>query len=381
VAVEGDEKAMTRDAVEVLKDHAAVDAVLTVEARAFLASLHRRFDAQRRALLDSRVARQAAFDAGATPSFLAETAHVRGATWQVKEPPRDLQNRRVEITGPATPKMMINALNSGANVFMADLEDALSPTWANVLEGQIALGEAVRRELRHVDATTGKEYALGASVATLVVRPRGWHLEEKQVLVDGQALSASLFDAGLYLFHNAHEAVARGTGPYFYLPKLEGHREARLWNEVFEFSEDELGLPRGSVRPTVLIETLTAAFEMDEILFELRERVCGLNAGRWDYIFSAIKKLHAQSAATTNSTRSRSRASARTSSARRLKASMGPGWRTPTWWGRLAKRSMPSLARLLTRSTWCAARLPLRPTCSTFGCRTVRSLKRVSGTT
>lgn len=284
---------MKRDGVHILTDHAAVDAVLTADARVFLSALHRRFDARRRALLDARAARQVGFDAGERPSFLPETADVRNGSWQVNEAPDDLQNRRVEITGPAAPKMMINALNSGANVFMADLEDALSPTWANVLEGQIALGHAVRRQLRHVDPASGKEYSLAPSIAALVVRPRGWHLDERNVLVDGEPMSASLFDAGLYLFHNAHELLARGTGPYFYLPKLEGHLEARLWNDVFEFSETELGLTPGAVRPTVLIETITAAFEMEEILFELRERVCGLNAGRWDYIFSAIKKLHA----------------------------------------------------------------------------------------
>ena len=224
------------------------------------------------------------------PDFLPGTRDVREGDWTVAPAPADLDDRRVEITGPAEPKMMINALNSGARVFMADLEDALSPTWANVVGGQAALMDAVRGTLTF-DSPEGKSYRLGERPATLLVRPRGWHLVESNVLVDDVPISASLFDAGLYLFHNAAERVARGTGPYFYLPKLESHHEARLWNEVFVHAQTALGVPRGSVRATVLIETILAAFEMDEILYELREHAAGLNAGRWDYLFSAIKKF------------------------------------------------------------------------------------------
>ncbi len=264
--------------------------VLTTEALAFIADLQRRFGPLRLDLLHRRHERQAALDSGQRLDFLASTHEIREAAWTVAPAPADFDDRRVEITGPAEPKMMINALNSGARVFMADLEDALSPTWANVVGGQAALVDAVRGTLAF-DSPEGKTYRLGERVAQLVVRPRGWHLVESHVMVDDAPVSAALFDAGLYLFHNAAERVARGSGPYLYLPKLESHHEARLWNEVFIHAQAELGVPRGSVRATVLIETITAAFEMDEILYELREHAAGLNAGRWDYLFSAIKRL------------------------------------------------------------------------------------------
>jgi malate synthase len=264
--------------------------ILTPDGLAFVADLHRRFNHERISLLEARHERQKELDAGVLPDFLPGTADVRAADWRVAPAPDDLNDRRVEITGPAEPKMMINALNSGARVFMADLEDALSPTWANVVGGQLALRAAVRRELTFT-SPEGKAYRLNEDIATLLVRPRGWHLVERHVLVDGLPISASLFDFGLYFFHNAAEAVARGTGPYFYLPKLESHREARLWNEVFVHAQTTLGIPRGTIRATVLIETILAAFEMDEILHELREHAAGLNAGRWDYLFSCIKKF------------------------------------------------------------------------------------------
>ncbi|HET9984357.1 MAG TPA: malate synthase A [Longimicrobiales bacterium] len=265
--------------------------VLMPEALEFVAVLQRRFDARRRERLAAREARQAELDAGARPGFLAETRVVREGEWRVAEAPPDLRDRRVEITGPAERKMIINALNSGAKVFMADFEDALSPTWANVVQGQANLQDAVRRTISL--SAGGKEYRLADATATLLVRPRGWHLVERHVEVDGEPVSASLFDFGLYFFHNARELLARGTGPYFYLPKLESHLEARLWNDVFVAAQESLGIPRGSIRATVLIETILAAFEMEEILYELREHSAGLNAGRWDYIFSVIKKFHA----------------------------------------------------------------------------------------
>jgi malate synthase len=266
--------------------------LLSFEAAAFIADLERRFRDERQALLGRRAARHAEIDAGRLPSFLPETADIRAAEWRVAPAPADLDDRRVEITGPAEPKMMINALNSGAKVFMADFEDALSPTWPNIVGGQLAVQDAVRRAL--VFATPDKEYRLQDRTATLLVRPRGWHLEERHLLVDGRPVSASLFDAGLFLFHNGAEALGRGSGPYLYLPKLESHLEARLWNDVFVHAQAAAGIPRGSVRATVLIETILAAFEMDEILFELREHAAGLNAGRWDYIFSLIKRFRAQ---------------------------------------------------------------------------------------
>ena len=267
------------------------DRVLTDDALTFIADLQRRFGSSRVGLLHRREERRKALAAGDVLDFLPGTREVREADWTVAPAPADFDDRRVEITGPAEPKMMINALNSGARVFMADLEDALSPTWANVVGGQAALMDAVRGTLSFT-SPEGKAYAVGERPAQLVVRPRGWHLIESHVLVDEVPISASLFDAGLYLFHNAAERVARGSGPYLYLPKLESHHEARLWNEVFVHAQAALGVPRGSVRATVLIETITAAFEMDEILYELREHAAGLNAGRWDYLFSVIKQFH-----------------------------------------------------------------------------------------
>ncbi len=263
--------------------------ILTREAVAFVADLERRFRSEREALLARRAARHAAIAAGALPGFLPGTAEVRAGDWRVAPAPADLDDRRVEITGPAEPKMTINALNSGARVFMADFEDALSPTWSNIIGGQVAVRDAIRGTLS-LDAPE-KQYRLNERTATLVVRPRGWHLEERHLLVDGEPVSASLFDAGLFLFHDGAEALARGSGPYLYLPKLESHLEARLWNDVFAHAQAAAGIPRGSVRATVLIETILAAFEMDEILFELREHAAGLNAGRWDYIFSIIKRF------------------------------------------------------------------------------------------
>jgi malate synthase len=263
--------------------------VLTPEAVDFLVELHRRFDRSRRELLSAREDRQRRFDAGERPDFLPDTAGIRSGGWSVPEAPKALSDRRVEITGPVDRKMMINALNSGAKVFMADLEDANSPTWGNVLTGQVNLMDAVRGRIELI--TPERAYRLSEDPATLVVRPRGWHLVEKHFRIDGEPVSASLFDFGLYVFHNGTESLMRGFGPYAYLPKLEGHLEARLWHQVMSASEDHLGLDRGSSRATVLIETVTAAFEMDEILFELGEHSCGLNAGRWDYIFSIAKRF------------------------------------------------------------------------------------------
>ncbi|MDR7114596.1 malate synthase A [Caulobacter sp. BE254] len=265
--------------------------VLTPEALAFVADLHRRFDARRRELLAARAARQARFDAGELPDFLPETADLRAADWTVAPIPADLRDRRVEITGPVDRKMIINALNCGAKVFMADFEDATSPTWTNLLEGQVNLKDRWAGDLTHVDPKSGKRYALGANPAVLKIRPRGWHLPEQHMEVDGQPVSGALFDFGLYLFHNARATLAQGSGPYFYLPKLESRLEARLWNEVFVRAQEALGLPIGTIKATVLIETIPAAFEMDEILYELRDHMAGLNCGRWDYIFSFIKRL------------------------------------------------------------------------------------------
>src|SRR5579862_9101544 len=271
--------------------HPKVDSVLSSEALGFLSALVERFEPRRRELLSARRERQARFDAGERPRFLPETAEIRASAWRVPEAPKPLADRRVEITGPVDRKMMINALNSGARVFMADFEDACSPTWSNVVDGQRNVVDAVRRAISL--ETADKVYRLNDEVATLVIRPRGWHLPERHVEIDGEAMSASLFDFGLAFFHNAREQLERGTGPYFYLPKLESHLEARLWANAFALAEDELGLPHGSIRCTVLIETILAAFEMEEILYELREYGCALNAGRWDYIFSVIKKLGA----------------------------------------------------------------------------------------
>ena len=272
----------TRNDVETL--------ILTPEARRFLTKLAREFESRRRELLQRRQARQRQIDTGVMPDFLADTAHIRKSEWKVAPIPHDLLDRRVEITGPPDRKMIINALNSGASVFMADFEDSNSPTWMNNLDGQANLRDAVDGTISFV-SPEGKRYELNPRVATLVVRPRGWHLEEKHFVVDGNPISASLFDFGLYFFHNANRLIERGTGPYFYLPKMESHLEARLWNDVFCFAQDELGLHRGTIRATVLIETILAAFEMDEILHELRWHSSGLNCGRWDYIFSFIKKF------------------------------------------------------------------------------------------
>jgi malate synthase len=264
--------------------------VLTPEALGLVARLTRRFAGEREALLAAREDRQRRIAGGELPDFLPATAPVRAGDWTVAPAPPDLDDRRVEITGPAEAKMTINALNSGASVFMADFEDAMSPPWANVVAAQISCMDAVRRTLEYT-SPEGKRYRLGDRLATLVARPRGWHLEESHLRVDGRPVPASLLDFGLYFHHNARELVRRGSGPYFYLPKLESHLEARLWNAVFEDAQDALGLPHGIIRATVLIETIVAAFEMDEILYELRAHAAGLNAGRWDYIFSIIKKF------------------------------------------------------------------------------------------
>src|SRR5487761_895493 len=264
--------------------------VLTGEALEFVASLQREFGERRLELLRLRDERQTRLDGGESPTFLSETQSVRESDWKVAAPPEDLRDRRVEITGPTDRKMIINALNSGAKVFMADFEDANTPTWANLVEGQVNLIDAIERTLDFT-SPEGKQYRLDPKVATLVVRPRGWHLDERHVEVGGKPMSGSLFDFGLYFFHNAERLLGKGSGPYFYLPKLESHLEARLWNDVFNFAQDALELPRGTIRATVLIETILAAFEMEEILYELREHSSGLNAGRWDYIFSIIKKF------------------------------------------------------------------------------------------
>ena len=264
--------------------------ILTAEARDFLGRLSERFEPARQALLARRRERQARLDVGELPDFLPETRHIRESSWTVAPIPHDLRKRHVEITGPVDRKMVINALNSGADCFMADFEDSSAPTWWNVIDGQANLRDAVRGTIEFT-SPEGKTYRLNEKTATLLVRPRGWHLDERHVRVNGRPISASLFDFGLYLFHNARALIDKGTGPYFYLPKLESHLEARLWNDVFVWSQRELGIPHGTIRATVLIETILAAFEMDEILFELRDHSAGLNCGRWDYIFSLIKKL------------------------------------------------------------------------------------------
>lgn len=267
--------------------------ILTPEALNFVEKLVRQFSAVREQLLQKRVERQAVIDRGVLPNFLPETEHIRNGSWTIAPLPNDLQDRRVEITGPVDRKMIINALNSGASVFMADFEDANSPTWENTIEGQINLIDAINRTINFT-SPEGKTYKLNDKTATLLVRPRGWHLVEKNVQVQGKPISASLFDFGLYFFHNAKNLINRGTGPYFYLPKMESHLEARLWNDVFVFAQKELDIPQGTIKATVLIETILAAFEMDEILYELREHSAGLNCGRWDYIFSFLKKLKKQ---------------------------------------------------------------------------------------
>jgi malate synthase len=263
--------------------------VLTPETLDFVAALHREFEPRRQELLLRRAERQRRFDAGEMPDFLAETASIRAREWSIATQPADLLDRRVEITGPTDRKMVINALNSGASTFMADFEDANCPTWANMVEGQVNLRDAVRGSIALDQG--GKAYRLGERTAVLIPRPRGWHLDEKHVLVDGQAVSGAIFDFALYFFHNARELLARGSGPYFYLPKMESHLEARLWNDIFRRAQAALGIPQGTIRATALVETVLAAFEMDEILWELREHSAGLNIGRWDYIFSCIKKF------------------------------------------------------------------------------------------
>jgi len=271
--------------------HPGQDQVLTPEAVEFLADLHRRFNSRRLELLAARAERQKRTDAGERPDFLPETKHIRESEWTVAPIPADLQDRRIEITGPAERKMIINALNSGSSVFMADFEDSITPTWMNMIDGQINLSDAVRRTISFTDPTSGKSYKLNEKTAVLLVRPRGWHLDEAHVEVDGQPMAGGIFDFGLFFFRNAKAQIDAGTGPYFYLPKMESHLEARLWNDIFTYSQKKLGIPHGTIRATVLIETIFAAFEMDEILYELREHSGGLNAGRWDYIFSFIKKF------------------------------------------------------------------------------------------
>lgn len=269
---------------------AAENSVLTPEAVVFLNELQRKFNGRRLELLERRHVRQAELDKGKLPDFLSETLEIRESAWTVAPIPDDLKDRRVEITGPVDRKMIINALNSGASLFMADFEDANSPTGRNVFEGQINLRDAIRREISFT-GPEGKEYRLNEKTAVLIVRPRGWHMVEKHFHVDGEPIAGGLFDFGLFMFHNAKEQISRGTGPYFYLPKLESHLEARLWNDVFVFAQDYLGIPQGTIRATVLIETILASFEMHEILWELRNHSAGLNCGRWDYIFSFIKKF------------------------------------------------------------------------------------------
>jgi malate synthase len=263
--------------------------ILTPQALEFVAMLARKFEPARQSLLAKRAARQKEFDAGKMPDFLPETKHIRDSEWTVAPLPQDLLDRRVEITGPTDRKMVINALNCGASTFMADFEDANCPTWENMIEGQRNLRDAVRRRITLEQS--GKQYKLNDKTAVLIPRPRGWHLDEKHVKIDSKPISGSIFDFALYFFHNARELLARGSGPYFYLPKLESHLEARLWNDIFVMAQNELGVPQGSIKGTVLIEVILAAFEMDEILYELREHSAGLNIGRWDYIFSAIKKF------------------------------------------------------------------------------------------
>jgi malate synthase len=265
--------------------------ILSPDAVDFIVDLHRTFNARRKELLNARYERQKRLDAGERPDFLEETRSIRESEWTVASIPADILDRRVEITGPVDRKMIINALNSGAKVFMADFEDSSTPTWNNLLDGHINLRDAIRRSITFADPATGKQYKLNDRTAVLFIRPRGWHLDERHVLVDGEPMSGSIFDFGLYFYHNAKELLARGSGPYFYLPKMESHLEARLWNDIFLRAQKGIGLPRGSIRATVLIETILATFEMDEILHELRDHSAGLNCGRWDYIFSFIKKF------------------------------------------------------------------------------------------
>lgn len=268
-----------------------METILTPEALEFIEKLHVNFNNRREDLLERRQERQKEIDAGTPLGFLLDTAHIRNGNWTIASLPEDMKDRRVEITGPTKRKMLINALNSGAKMFMADLEDATAPNWFNVIDGQVNLYDAVRRQIDFEVPETGKKYKLHEKTAVLMVRPRGWHLLEKNIEIDGKPVSGSLVDFGLYFFHNAKELIQRGTGSYFYLPKLESHLEARLWNDVFIFAQNELGIPQGTIRATVLIETILAAFEMDEILYELRDHSAGLNCGRWDYIFSVIKRM------------------------------------------------------------------------------------------
>ncbi len=265
--------------------------ILTEDALSFVEGICRSFEVRRQALLKRRQIRQQEIDNGVLPTFLESTKHIREADWKIAPLPKDLQDRRVEITGPVERKMVINALNSGAHVFMADFEDANAPTWRNTIQGQVNLRDAIRRTITFKNEKNGKTYQLNEKTATLVVRPRGWHLEEKNITLHGQPVSASLVDFGLYMYHNAEELRKRGTGPYFYLPKMESHLEARLWNDVFVYAQKELGIPKGTIKATVLIETILASFEMDEILFELKDHSAGLNCGRWDYIFSYLKRF------------------------------------------------------------------------------------------
>ncbi len=266
--------------------------ILTPDAIKFLKALHLKFNDKRKILLQKRVERQQRINRGELPNFLDETKHLRESNWKASPIPSDIQDRRVEITGPVDRKMIINALNSGAKVFMADFEDSNAPSWLNVIEGQINLKAAVDRTIEFKSPETGKAYQLNENIAVLFVRPRGWHLEERHFLIDGEPISASLFDFGLYFYHNANTLIQRGSAPYFYLPKLESYLEARLWNEVFEFAQRTQEIPTGTIKATVLIETILASFELDEILYELKEHSAGLNCGRWDYIFSYIKKLN-----------------------------------------------------------------------------------------
>lgn len=264
--------------------------ILTPDALQFVGKLVQNFSETRENLLKKRVERQQEIDSGKLPDFLPETEEIRNSSWTVAPVPEDLQDRRVEITGPVDRKMMINAFNSGAKLFMADLEDSHSPTWEGTIQGQVNLRDAANQTIRF-ESPEGKEYQLNARIATLIVRPRGWHLIEKNVLAEGKPISASLFDFGLHFYHNAKTLLKNGSGPYFYLPKIESHLEARLWNDIFVFAQKELDIPQGTIKATVLIETILAAFEMDEILYELRNHSAGLNCGRWDYIFSYLKKF------------------------------------------------------------------------------------------
>lgn len=280
---------LQHNGIEVFADVAPYTEILTPQALDFVAEIARTFGSRRDELLQRRVARQAELDAGQLPDFLPETKHIRDSEWTVAPTPADLQDRRVEITGPVDRKMVINALNSGAKVFMADFEDSSSPTWELMAGGQINMRDAVRKTISF--STPEKNYELNQDIATLLVRPRGWHLDEKHIKVDGKVIAGCFMDFGLYFFHNVKELLSRNTGPYFYLPKMESHLEARLWNDIFNFAQDKLGVPRGTIKVTVLIETILASFEMDEILFELKDHIVGLNCGRWDYIFSFIKKF------------------------------------------------------------------------------------------